>query len=142
MFHHKKPETHSSDSEERIAPELVSSTQNFDTLNVLGKDYVNELNQWLHNHQEQRVVGLSSILAYRDGCREFVIQHETGDNAQQLFLQISRQGSEWEGGNGIQSLQEMIDLEKGSRIVAFTSVAASSGGVREWIVCVESSKTD
>lgn len=92
-----------------------------------------ELNRWLAANPDRRVSDIAGVLAYREGCREFVIHHEAGNNARQVFKQLDKD---------TRNLQSYVTSHPGERIVAMTTVPSYSGGIREWIICTEKNAAD
>ena len=105
----------------------VPEPENYAKVSV-GQDYVESLNQWLRANPGNRVTSFAGILAYREGCSSFVIQHEPGDNQSQRFLLLPPDTS---------AIQEFRESHQGEKVVALTSIPAYSGGVRNWLLCVE-----
>jgi hypothetical protein len=101
--------------------------ENYSKVSV-GSGYVESLNQWLRTNPGKRVTSVAGILAYREGCSSFVIQHEPGDNERQRFVLLRPD---------ISTIQNFRNSHKEEEVIALTSIPAYSGGVKNWLLCVE-----
>ncbi len=97
------------------------------------------LNQWLRANTDKKVVSFSAVLAYRDGASGYIMYCVQGDNSRQVFERINRKiTSEKESiVHGMDAIQSWKYAFPNFRVVAFTTVAAYSGGVREFTLLYE-----
>lgn len=119
----------------------------FDTVPVVGgtssANYVTTLEAWLRGNAGRRVTTLTSVLAYRDDARAFVLGSVAGDNAGLSFDVVPTNIAGAMGATGANDVPYGNDLtayagtHPSRRIVAFTGIPSYSGGIKAFVVLVE-----
>ena len=100
------------------------------------------LNRWLTKHADQKVVGLSSVLAYRDGAQAYVISTVPGNSKKQHIGYFpnplkTQEDSKSRKSFGVDALTQWLTQNPNKELVTFTSVPRYSGGVDGWMICTE-----
>lgn len=104
-------------------------------------DQIVVLNQWLERNPNKKVVSFSGVLYYREDVSGYVIFFVSGNNSRQRFEHVGRSNSHpslpQQSVHGIHVLQEWKDAHPAAHLVAFSTVAAYSGGVESYTICYE-----
>lgn len=124
-------------------PSLPTEETNFAYV-ATGDDYTDNtlaLNQWLRVNPNKKVVSFSSVLYYRSDARGYIVYFVPGNNSKQKFERVAKDDKKFNEPMrtvyGMHALQYWRDTHKQTHLVAISTVAEYSGGVKEFIICFE-----
>ena len=102
---------------------------------------VAELNRWLKDNPNKKVVCFLGLPAYGDGLSGFTLHYESGDNSKQIFTCVNisdkiLRESEITA-HRMYYLQSWKESFPDHKIASIVAIPAKSGGIRKFIILHE-----